>query len=75
MVLTTGVAARISTTQTPPTTVSMKPSRVPASRRARSMSPAASSAVSTGTNAALMAASANSCRMRLGTTETDTYVL
>ena len=75
MVLTTGVAARTSTRQTPPTTASMNPSRVPVSRRARSTSPAASSAVSTGTNAALIAASANSWRMRLGTTETDTYVL
>ncbi len=65
----------MSTTHKAPTTASMKPSRVPVSRRARSTSPAASSAVSTGTNAALMAASANSCRIRFGTTETDTKVL
>ena len=65
----------MSTRQTAPTTANMKPSSVPVSFRARSTSPAASSAVSTGTNAALIAASANSCRIRLGTTETDTKVL
>jgi hypothetical protein len=58
-----------------PTTASMKPSSVAVSRRARSWSPAVSSAVSTGTKAALMAASAKSWRMRLGTTDTDTNVL
>ena len=65
----------MSTTQTEPTTASMKPSSVAVSCRARSRSPAVRSAVSTGTKAALMAASANSWRMRLGTTDTETKAL
>ena len=70
-----GSAASARITTAAPTTTTIRPSRLPASRYARSFSPLVSSAVKTGTNAALIAASAKSCCTSCGMTETETKVL